>query len=236
MKNEVICGSCQTANPFHQLACQNCKNYLRERIYNLDLWQLLGRLIEKPKNAFTKIIFSEQKNFVFSLILILSVKVFINIILFSAANQKGSLIFMNFLWNYLIVLSIIILLIVSFAFLIKVCNHWFHNKTRAKDIFAVLSYSQVPYIFALLILFPLELIFFGEYLFSNNPSPFIIKETAAYIFAVLELLIIIWSLFLVIVALITLTKSFVYSFAIGIVFNMMILYSQYLLSLKLFEH
>ena len=53
---------------------------------------------------------------------------------------------------------------------------------RFKDTFALIIYSQIPYLFGLIILFPLELVIFGDYLFSKNPSPFTIKGTLAYLF------------------------------------------------------
>ena len=103
-----------------------------------------------------------------------------------------------------------------------------------KDILSIISYSLIGNIFALIVFFPLELIFFGEYLFSNNPSPFIIKETVAYIMLVLELLVVLWTIFLAIIALYTLTKNLYYSISMGILFNLLIFGSQYLMSFYLF--
>jgi hypothetical protein len=80
----------------------------------------------------------------------------------------------------------------------------------------------------------LELIFFGQYLFSRNPSPFVIKETTAYVMLVLEILMIFWSFFLSIMSLFTLTKSRFYSVTMGILFNLLILGSQYVLSFYIF--
>ena len=54
----------------------------------------------------------------------------------------------------------------------------------------------MPYSFAAIILFPVELIIFGKYLFSVNPSPFIIKSFLAWVLVSLEFLLILWSVFL----------------------------------------
>lgn len=234
MKNEIVCKNCQTSNPFHELACRNCKSYLRERVYNLDLWKLLEQIIESPKNGFTKIIHSEHKNFIIFIILIASIKFFINTIFFFLTNPQNNLYSINSIRNYLIVLLSTAFIISIISLLIKFTNQISSNVTRTKDIFSVLSYSLVPNIFGLVILFPLELIFFGEYLFSNNPSPFIIKETVAYIILVLELLIIGWTFFLAIIALYTLTKSVFYSIGMGILFGLSIFGFQYVLSFFLF--
>lgn len=235
MKNEIVCKNCQTSNPLHELTCRNCKSYLRERVYNLDLWKLLEQLIESPINGFTKIIHSEQKNFIVFIILLASIKFFINTIFFLLTNPQNNLSSANSVRNYLIVLLSTALITSIISLLIKFTNQISSNVTRTKDILSILSYSLIPNTFALVILFPLELIFFGEYLFSNNPSPFIIKETVAYIMLALELLIMIWTLFLAIMALYTLTKSLFYSIGIGIFFNLVIFGSQYLLSFYLYR-
>jgi hypothetical protein len=123
---------------------------------------------------------------------------------------------------------------IIFTFLIKLTNRFLNNISRAKDIFSILSYSLVPYLFALIVLFPLELFFFGQYLFSRNPSPFVIKETTAYVMLVLEILMVVWSLFLMIMALFTLTKNKFYSVTMGILISLSILGFQYLLSFYIF--
>jgi hypothetical protein len=236
MNNKIVCRSCQAPNPFHQSTCLNCKEYLRERVYNLDLWKLLEQLIESPIKGFIKIIHSEQKNFIIFIILFVTIKFFINTLFFFLFNTQNNLFSLNGIRNYLIVLLSITLVILLFTILVKITNRLLNNITRTKDILSILSYALVPNIFALLILFPLELIFFGEYLFSNNPSPFLIKETAAYIMLILEILMILWTFFLSILALFTLTKSILYSISLGIIYVNMIFFTQYFLSFYLFTY
>lgn len=234
MKNETVCKNCQTLNPFHELTCRNCKSYLRERVYNLDLWKLLEQLIESPKNGFTKIIYSEQKNFIVFIILITSFKFYLNTIFFFLTNPLTNLSSANIIRNYLIVLLSVVVIISLFSLLIKITNQISGLVTRVKDIFSILSYSLIPNIFALAIFFPLELIFFGEYLFSNNPSPFIIKETVAYIMLVVELLLVVWTFFLAIMASYTLTKNVFYAIVMGILFGLLMFGSQFVLSFYLY--
>ncbi|OGU37753.1 MAG: hypothetical protein A2058_09380 [Ignavibacteria bacterium GWA2_36_19] len=234
MKNEMVCKNCQTLNPFHELTCRNCKSYLRERVYNLDLWKLLEQLIESPKNGFTKIIYSEQKNFIVFIILIASFKFYLNTIFFFLTNPLTNLSSANIIRNYLILLLSVVVIISLFSLLIKITNQISGLVTRVKDIFSILSYSLIPNIFALAIFFPLELIFFGEYLFSNNPSPFIIKETVAYIMLVLELLLVVWTFFLAIMASYTLTKNVFYAIVMGILFGLLMFGSQFVLSFYLY--
>lgn len=222
MKNVIICKTCQSPNPFHQFVCINCKGFLRDRVYNIDFWQIVAELIATPKSAFTKIIFSEQKNFILLIILLTTIKQFINSIFFYLTDSNNDISNYKFTTNYLIVFISLVLLTGIFTILIKVSNFLLKNTLRVKDIFSVLSYTFIPHLFALVILFPLELIFFGGYLFSNNPSPFVIKETASILFLILEILIVLWSFFLTNVGLYTLTNSVLYSVIVSL--GLMLIY------------
>ena len=227
MKNEIVCKSCNTENPFYELTCQNCKSYLRERVYNIDLWKLLEDLVASPTKAFTKIIHSEQKNFILFIIVLGAIKFLINSVILFIANKENVLGSQSILRNYFVILLAVSFILLFFTYKIKFSNKFLGNLTRSKDIFAILSYSLMPNVFALVLLFPLEVIFFGGYLFSNNPSPFIIKENEAYIFLILEFLMIVWTIFLSIMAIYTLTKNKFYSIFMGMLFNIILYGSQY---------
>jgi hypothetical protein len=54
----------------------------------------------------------------------------------------------------------------------------------------------MPMILILIIILPIEIALFGKYWLFSNPSPFMIKETAAYAFSFIEIVAIIWSLLL----------------------------------------
>lgn len=234
MKNTVNCANCNTENPFYQLTCKNCNTYLRDRVYNVDLFKILGLLIESPKKAYQLIIFSEHKNFIYLVLFFASLKFYIDANLFSVWTSKlhqshGSIIF-----------EIAVILVLSFLliFILAVINSFIEKSAgltnRTKDNFAIIIYSLIPHAFAVILLFPIELIMFGEYLFSTNPSPFAIKETIAYTMLVLECLTIIWSVFLLVIGNIVITKSMVYSLLIAFIVNIIIFYSLYISSKILF--
>ena len=174
MKNSVMCPNCNTENPFYNSNCSKCRNYLRDRIYNLDLWSILSLLIESPSEAFKRIIFAEHKNFILFILLFVTIKYLINTRFVSMVTIGKFESTVEIFLSYLIV----------------------HSSVRFKDTVALIIYSQIPFLFGLIILFTLELIIFGDYLFSTNPSPFIIKSTLAYLFSGLEVGIILWSFYL----------------------------------------
>ena len=176
MKNVMICKSCGFENPYYEVICLNCHSFLRDRIFNIDLWKTVEQLIETPVKAFRRIIQSEHKNFISLIFIFAAFKLFISSIFISLALFKNEqalnlfstrfLLFVGGILSLLFVLSLLLLLVLKVGGI----------KTRFKDLFALFTFSLIPYSFAAIILFPVELIIFGTYLFSVNPSPFIIKS------------------------------------------------------------
>lgn len=227
MKNTVVCGNCKTENPFYKLICENCKSYIRDRVYNIDLGNIIARLIENPTSGFKTIIFSEHKNFLVFLILFSVLKFEIDSVFISLYFQKEIISLSNFAVGYLGLLLILTAVFILFSYLVNFLNKKLGYETRVKDNFSIYIYSFLPHLFALIILFPLELVMFGEYLFSTNPSPFAIKEFIAYTLLILEFLIIIWSFFLTIMAHYTQTKNVLYSIIITIIYQSLLFFILY---------
>jgi hypothetical protein len=106
-------------------------------------------------------------------------------------------------------------------------------ESRFKDIFAILTYSFLPYTFAAIILFAIEIVIFGGDLFSVNPSPFVIKSFLAWFLVAIEILIILWSLFLLISGIYAQSKSKIFSIISGLIINIIIFASIYFYSIYL---
>lgn len=227
MKNSVVCHNCQTENPFYKLICENCKSYVRDRVYNIDLGKIITRLIESPSTGFRTIIFAEHKNFLVFLILLSVLKFEIDSVFISLFFKQQIISLNNFAAAYIILVLIITAVFLLFSYLLNFLNKSLGYETRTKDNFSIYCYSFLPHIFALVILFPLELVMFGEYLFSTNPSPFAIKEFIAYTLFILEILIILWSLFLTVIANYTQTKNILYSIIISIIFHSLLFFILY---------
>ncbi|MEJ2614482.1 MAG: hypothetical protein P8Z35_05970 [Ignavibacteriaceae bacterium] len=227
MKNSVICNNCQTENPFYKVICENCKSYIRDRVYNIDLGNIIARLIESPTSGFRTIIFSEHKNFLVVIILFSILKFEIDSIFISLFLKKEIISLNNFAVDYLGLVLILPAVFLLFSYLVTILNRKTGYETRLLDNFSIYFYSFLPHIFALIVLFPLELVMFGEYLFSTNPSPFAIKEFIAYTLLVLELLIVIWSFFLTIMANYTQTKNVLYSIIISIIYQSLLFFILY---------
>jgi hypothetical protein len=233
MKNVQICKSCNSENPIYELICIKCHSFLRERVFNIDLWETLGRLIETPVIAFGKIIQSEHKNFISLIFVFSAFKLFINSIFISLMFFRNENSVNLFITRYFFFLGgmAVLFIILSYLLLLEIKTGGI--KSRFKDIFSVLIYSLTPYAFAAIILFPVELIIFGSYLFSVNPSPFIIKGFYAWVLASIEMLIIIWSLFLTTTGIYAQTKSLKFSLVNSLIFNIIVYSSIYIYSVYL---
>ncbi len=93
MKNSIVCSNCKSENPFYKAICENCKSYIRDKIYNIDLGNVLARLIESPTTGYKTIIFSEHKNFITFLILFAVLKFEIDATFLSLFFNKHSISF-----------------------------------------------------------------------------------------------------------------------------------------------
>ncbi len=189
MKNIVECKNCQTKNSFYALTCSNCKAYLRDRVYNIDFGSLLLLLIDSPTAAFKKIVYAEHKNFIFIILLLSSIQLFILSIFTQLYFTNSTSLLENPFKGLIYFVILFASLIFVFSLLVTYLHHLFGLSTRIKDNFAILIYSLLPLIAGVLIVFPVELIVFGKYLFDVNPGPFQLKEGLAYMLLAIEALI-----------------------------------------------
>jgi len=143
--------------------------------------------------------------------------------------NKQAGVFDSIILQEAIILGILIIEVISISFIIKIVTGLFGLRTRLKDNFSILIYSLTPHALAICILFPIELVVFGTQLFSTNPSPFVLKETIAYIIFGIEGIIILWAIFLAAAAIYAQTRSLFFAIITGILFNGIILYSLYVL-------
>jgi hypothetical protein len=221
MKNSVTCPNCNSENPFYNFVCSKCRIYLRDRVYNLDLWSTISSVIETPSKAFKTIILSEHKNFIFFILLFIGFKYLINARFVSMISLGDFQSTIGLQFSYLIILGVTLIYFLIFSFLYSLSGKAFNIHLRFKDTFALILYSQVPYLFGLIILFALELVIFGDYLFSKNPTPFTIKSSLSYLFFALEIAIVIWSIFLVFKSFLTQSNYRLFSILSSLTFTVL---------------
>ncbi len=218
MRNSVTCPNCNSENAFYNYTCSSCRFYLRDRIYNLDLWSLIGSLIETPSKAYRTIIFSEHKNFIVFIFVFICIKYLINTRFLSMITVGYFESTVELFLSYVIVLGAMLLFFLLFCFGYLQIGKAIKFYLRFKDTLAIIIFSQIPFLFGLVILFPLEQVIFGDYLFSLNPNPFVIKGTIAYVFLAVEIALLIWSMFLIFKAFKAQTLNLLFSLISSFVF------------------
>lgn len=234
MNNTITCSNCSNENPSYVHICENCNSFIRERVYNIDLWNLIGLLIESPGKAFKFIVYSEHKNFIGFVLLLITVKFlvdarFISLVSLGSFNPATALYL-----SYSIVLVSLAVFLILYSYCFTLVNKSLNIKTRFRDNISVLVYSLIPNVFGIIFLFVIELVVFGGYLFSINPSPFVVKEFIAYLFAGAELSLVIWSVFLSFTAFRVQTNSILLSIINTLVFNIFVAVLLFFLSKYIF--
>lgn len=128
----------------------------------------------------------------------------------------------NLFVSYILMFAVLIISIFIFSYLFTSSGKHFKYEMRIKDNFAIMCYAQILNAAALFVLFPIELVLFGDYLFSINPTPFAIKETLAYLMLITELFVIGWSFFLTYKAFFTQLKNISTAVITSIIFFLFI--------------
>lgn len=186
-------------------------------------------LTEVPAKAFKQVIFSEHKNFVFLIIFFSALKLLIDSIFIGIA-QGAFYPLNNFITRYVFILAALTGFIYLFAFFLNLMDKKAGYSSRVKDHFAIFTYSLIPHVAGLVSVFIIELVLFGGYLFSYQPSPFDIKEFLAYTLLVFEFLVIAWSIFLTFMAAFSNSGRITYSILVSLFFNLFLYTGIYLFS------
>lgn len=226
----ITCSNCGTKNEYYYSSCKHCKAFIREKVVNIDLGNSLINIIDSPSETFSKIISSEHKNYITFLLILISIRFAIisRFISVPFAGNETNL-------DTLTALSIFLIFTISIFFLLSlllknIIRTWGITTPRLKDVNSILVYSFLPQLLALIILFPIELVFYGEYLFSNNPYPFDIKESVFYVLLVIELLSFIWTIFLFYTGLSLLVINKIKSLLITLISFSILFFTLYLMS------
>ena len=221
MKNKIECSNCGNLNSFFRLNCTNCNAIIREKIVNIDLWDIFWKLIEFPKKAFTTIIQAENKNFVVSVFLLVGFKIFLHSMLLNSIISDDYEFANNIILNGLLTFGYYLTLILIFSFIIFKVTKASAIECRFRDYYSILIFSQVPMLFSLIVIMPVEYALFGKHWFTANPSPFAIKPMAAWVLFSLETMLTIWSIVLTYFAIYVQTNK--KAFSIGFTFLFYIL-------------
>lgn len=225
----ITCPVCNSENNHLAVICRSCGGFLQSKIDNLDLFTTVWKIVESPKAAFHRIAIASHKNYSLLLGGLMGVGLaFALMWLLKVGNANISL--LNLLIaGFLLgpILGIVALLLL--AGVQKTVAWMLKLQTKYKNAMAVASYATVPIVFSVIFILPIEILTFGKFFFSTNPSPFLIKPVSYVLVLVLDGLCIGWTLILyyvgvkVLYNLNTLNALFVSSLTLAIFFAFLFL-------------
>jgi hypothetical protein len=189
----INCSVCQTENDQYSTVCKKCGGFLQNRVPNLDLFDVLWKIIENPRNAFRLIMLAEHKNYALFLYTLSGIAItFTGFWYFKLGDR-----FENIL--VLIFLSILIGIPLGIALCpIASSLHWglskiLGNKASFRNSLGITSYSLTPIVISLLFVLPVELLTFGMYFFTFNPPPITIKPISYMLLIGLDIALTVWA-------------------------------------------
>jgi hypothetical protein len=195
----IICSVCQTENDQFASICKKCGGFLQNRIPNLDLFDVLWKIIETPRNAFRLIIRAEHKNYALFLYTLSGIAVtFAGFWHFKLGNRFENILLIIFP-------AILIGLLIGIALCpIASSLHWglsniLGNKSSFRNSLGITSYSLLPIVLSLLFVLPIELLTFGMYFFTFNPPPITIKPISYMLLIGLDVALTVWAWILLII-------------------------------------
>jgi len=195
----IICSICTTANHHLAVNCTKCGGYIQTRVDTLDLFTTAGRVVERPSKAFHAIAISRHKNYAFLLAAVAGIGIAFTIFWAISASR-----FADSIANILVagfvagpLFGIVLLLILSMV--IAGVGRLFGVHAGIRSTFAVIAYAFLPAVMITLFILPVEMVTFGGFFFSDNPSPYALKPVVYVTLLILHGLFVLWNVILLVV-------------------------------------
>ncbi len=193
----INCPVCSTDNHHLAIICKKCGAYLQNKIETLDLFTTAWRVLERPSKTFHTISVSRHKNYSIFLSLVAGIGfTFFIFWLINAGELTNSL--LRFLGTGLLIGPPLgLLTVVIFSIVCVIIARIMRMKMQFKNCYAVTAYALIPMVFSVVLVLPLEIMTFGVYFFSKNPSPYLLKPTTYVLLLILDGIFAIWTVILI---------------------------------------
>jgi hypothetical protein len=196
----INCPVCLAENSDFATVCLKCKAFLQDRIPNLNLFETAWKVIESPRAAFHQIVLSEHKNFSLFLFSFFGMSLsFTAFWFFKLGNRFYSLLDV-IQWALISGVAAGLASAIFLTLVYHVAARAIGGKAKIRDSMGLLAYALLPIVISLFLVLPIELLTFGMYLFTSNPSPYSIKPLSFVLLAGFDALVGIWTLILAVVA------------------------------------
>lgn len=192
----IVCPICQTENNHLAVICASCGSYVQSKIDTLDLFATVWRLIESPRVAFRRIAISSHKNYIFFLSAITGIAFAFTIMWLLKIGNSGIPLLSLLAAGFVVGPALGVINLLTLGLLQKFVARAFRHHTRYKNALAIISYASVPIVLSVIFVLPIEILTFGKFFFSTNPSPFTLKPVSYILVLALDGVFLLWSLIL----------------------------------------
>jgi hypothetical protein len=199
MNSMIICSVCRTENDKYAPICVKCGGFLQNRVPNLDLFDVIWKIIENPRKAFQLIMLAEHKNYALFLYTLFGISTAFAGFWYFRVGDRFENVLPLILWALIIGIPLGIGLCPLVSLFHWIVSKLFGGRSTFRTSIGLSSYALIPIILSLVFVLPIELMTFGMYLFTFNPHPITIKPTLYIILIGFDIALVFWSYILLIV-------------------------------------
>jgi len=203
----ITCRVCQRTNHHLATVCPACGSYLQQKVDNIDLFDTIWKVIESPRLGFRTVALATHKNFCLFISSVAGVGFAFTLFWFIHFGDVVPELISLLLIGLLFGVALGPLTVLVFSAFLKAVTALGGMKARFRNIFAVASYSLIPVLFSVVLILPIELLTFGSFMFSRNPSPFLLRPFSYLMIMGFDALCAVWTVVLVTIALKALTEE-----------------------------
>lgn len=192
----MTCSVCGAENPETATVCSSCKAFLQNRVPTLDLFKTAWGVLVAPGRTFKDVALAEHKNYAVTLFGLCGITALAGTIAaLEAGDIVGGLIETAAAATAVgyavgIVLSPLVALVHTAA------SGIVRGDVSFRRSLGITAYALVPCIVAGLLVFPIQLLTFGEHFFVANPHPSTINAVSYWVMMALQFVALAWTLFL----------------------------------------
>jgi hypothetical protein len=192
----ISCPVCKSPNHHLAIVCVSCHGFLQGRTENLDLFSTAWEVIDRPKRALRTIAVARHKNYALFLSGTAGIAMAFAIFwLVKAGEYAGSLLTL-LAAGFAVGPPLGVILILAVSMLAWGMAKLLSVRLTLRNTFAVFAYSLVPVVLSLICVLPIEILTFGLFFFTRNPSPAVLKPTSYDVLLALDGLFLVWTLVL----------------------------------------
>ena len=208
----IQCRVCLSDNHHLAVTCVKCGAFLQNKIETLDLFTTAWRILERPVKTFHAIAVSRHKNYSLFLSFIAGIGFIFSVFWIINAGELTNSLVRFLATGIMLGPPLGILTVTVFSIACNIIARLAGTKISVKNCFAVTAFALIPTVISVILVLPLEIMTFGVYFFSKNPSPYLLKPTSYILLLILDGIFILWTLLLLVIGIKILSdRSYIYS-------------------------